>query len=73
VALTAARPQASRFRRRGSLHQGRLYADSLANAVEQDAIDDAVLDPIRKALDALAKAEPVLTELLMQAQKHFRK
>jgi hypothetical protein len=46
--------------------------ETLAKAIEDDAIEDALI-PIRSTLDSLAAAVPTLTELLLQAKKQFKK
>lgn len=47
-----------------------LNADTLANAIEQDAIEDA-LGPFETALDKLIRAEPAFTRLLERAEPKF--
>jgi hypothetical protein len=47
--------------------------ETLAKAVEEDAIDDALFAPTKSALDGLAAAEPMLTQLLTEAKKEFKK
>jgi hypothetical protein len=48
-----------------------LNAESLAKAIEQDAIED-VISPFKSALDALARTEPAFTRLLEAAEIHFK-
>jgi hypothetical protein len=46
-----------------------IEAETLANAIEQDAIEDA-LGPFTTALDNLARSEPAFTDLLEAAKTH---
>jgi hypothetical protein len=46
-----------------------IKAEALANAIEQDAIEDA-LGPFTTALDNLARSEPTFTGLLEAAKTH---
>jgi len=48
-----------------------LNAEALANAIEQDAIEDA-LGPFETALDNLTRTEPTFTRLLEAAKTHFQ-
>jgi hypothetical protein len=50
----------------------RVDLETLAKAVEDDAIEDALV-PVRSTLDGLAGAVPALTQLLMQAKKQLQK
>jgi hypothetical protein len=49
----------------------KLDAESVANAIEQDAIEDA-LGPFRAALEKLHQSEPAFTRILEAAKLHFK-
>jgi hypothetical protein len=48
----------------------RVETEKLAVAVEEDTVD-AVLEPVRKALDQLLVAKPEFDAMLKSAKKHF--